>query len=202
MGFITDLFYSQLFFSLPLPTTSLSSQTIIITGSNTGLGFEAANHCVRLHAAKVILAVRDVSKGFAARAAIEAAFTSQAQSTAIEVWHLDLLSTASVKAFAEKAMGLERIDVVLANAGVAMTEWKEVEGFESTILVNVICTELLVLLLLPKLREMATKWGIEPRVSLVVSESHFVAKFGERNESDIFAALSGEEDADMDDRYV
>lgn len=105
-----------------------------------------------------------------------------------------------MKAFAEKATGLEKIDIVLAIAGMTMIEWEEVEGFQSTILVNVISTELLVLLLLPKLRETATKWGLQPRVSFVVSESHFVAKFAERRESDIFIALGREESADLDDR--
>lgn len=105
MGFITDLFYSQLFITLPYPTTFLGKRTIIITGSNTGLRIEAAKHCVRLNAAKVILAVRDLSKGAAAKDAIEA--TNRTRTTTIEVWQLDIWSIASVKQFAAKAMELD-----------------------------------------------------------------------------------------------
>lgn len=198
MGVIFDFWYSQLFLSLPYPTKSLQDQTIIITGSNTGLGFEAAKHCVRLNAAKVILTVRDLTKGDAAKAAIYAAHP--VRTTVIEVWHLDLLSTNSVKEFAAKAAGLERLDAVIENAAMINPFWVEVEGFESTILANVINTELLALLLLPKLQETAIRWNVQPRLSIVVSESHFVAKFEERTRSDIFEALSQETGANMDDR--
>ncbi|KAL5331811.1 hypothetical protein ACEPPN_001349 [Leptodophora sp. 'Broadleaf-Isolate-01'] len=199
MGVIFDFWYSQLFLSLPYPTKSLQDQTIIITGSNTGLGFEAAKHCVRLNAAKVILTVRDLTKGDAAKAAIYAAHP--VRTTVIEVWHLDLLSTNSVKEFAAKAAGLERLDAVIENAAMINPFWVEVEGFESTILANVINTELLALLLLPKLQETAIRWNVQPRLSIVVSESHFVAKFEERTRSDIFEALSQETGANMDDRF-
>lgn len=56
------------------------------------------------------------------------------------------------------------------NAGMITMVWKEVEGFESTILTNVISTELLALLLVPKLQETATKWNLQHRLSFVVSE--------------------------------
>ncbi|KAF5988825.1 retinol dehydrogenase 12 [Fusarium bulbicola] len=57
---------------IPVPTTSFQGQTIIVTGSNTGLGLEAARHFVRLDAELVILAVRSLEKGEAAKASIEA----------------------------------------------------------------------------------------------------------------------------------
>ena len=47
--------------SIPLPTTSFAGQTIIVTGSNTDLGLEAAWYFVRLDATRVILAVRRAS---------------------------------------------------------------------------------------------------------------------------------------------
>jgi len=43
--------------SLPVPTMKFTGKTIIVTGSNTGIGLEAARYFVRLDAAKVILAV-------------------------------------------------------------------------------------------------------------------------------------------------
>jgi retinol dehydrogenase-12 len=198
MTFISELLYSQLFVTLPYPTVPLTGQTIIITGANTGLGFEAAKHCVRLGAEKVILAVRNVSKGAQAQLAIENAYPTR--KGVLDVWPLDLLSIASIKAFAAKAAALERVDVLLENAGMATMVFKRFEGVESTIMTNVIGTELLALLMLPKLQETARRFGVKTRLSVVTSESHMVSLFAERRETDIFAALSREEGANMDDR--
>jgi len=59
--------HSQVFGTPPYPTQSFANQTVIVTGSNVGLGFEAARHFYRLNCAKLILAVRTVSKGQAAK---------------------------------------------------------------------------------------------------------------------------------------
>ena len=52
----SEFLYAQLVTSIPIPTASFSGQTIIITGANRGLGFEAAKHFVRLDVARLILA--------------------------------------------------------------------------------------------------------------------------------------------------
>ncbi|KAG0644975.1 Short chain dehydrogenase atnD [Hyphodiscus hymeniophilus] len=199
---VLSFLYSQLFVTIPSPTTSFAGQTIIVTGSNTGLGLEAAKHFVRLNASKVILAVRTPSKGQAAQRAIEA--SNPLSRTVIEVWELNLSSFKSVKAFAERVTTLDRLDVLLENAGMMTTKFKLVEGNECMITTNVLATEILALLVLPKLRETAEKFGVQPRLSIVTSDLHFVAKFKERhaNPEDLFAALNSEEIADMDDRYA
>jgi NAD(P)-dependent dehydrogenase (short-subunit alcohol dehydrogenase family) len=194
-----NFLHSQLFVSLPYPTYDFSNQTIIVTGANTGLGFEAAKHFVRLNASKVILAVRTLSKGEAAKASIEA--SSPLSKTIVEVWHLDLSSHESVKQFAAQVMKLGRLDVLLENAGIMTGVFKMVEEDESTITTNVISTELLALLVLPKLRETAEQFGVQPRLSIVSSDLHFVANFPERNCEDIFAALNIKEKANMGARY-
>ena len=61
----------QLFIRLPYPTSSFAEKTVIITGSNTGLGKEAARHIARLGAETLILAVRSLEKGEAAKRDIE-----------------------------------------------------------------------------------------------------------------------------------
>lgn len=38
MSYFAMFFHSQLFVKIPYPTSDLSSQTIIVTGANTGLG--------------------------------------------------------------------------------------------------------------------------------------------------------------------
>ena len=166
MGFL----YSQFLVTPAYPTKSIAGQTVIVTGSNTGLGKEAARHLTRLGAAKVILAVRNTKAGEEAKADIEKS-TSCAAGT-VEVWDLDLASYASVKAFAERASKLPRLDVLLENAGVATYKFAEAEGHERTITVNVISTFLLALLLLPKLKATARQFKTEPRLCIVTSEVH------------------------------
>jgi NAD(P)-dependent dehydrogenase (short-subunit alcohol dehydrogenase family) len=83
MGFMFDFLKSQLFFRLPYPTSNFGGQTVVVTGSNTGLGLEAARHIVRLGADKVILAVRNTSKGEAAAQDILA--STKARKNVVEV---------------------------------------------------------------------------------------------------------------------
>ena len=122
-----SLMYSQFFIHVPIPTSSFASQTAIVTGSNTGLGREAALHIARLGASKVILGVRTQAKGEAAKAYIE---KETGRTGVVEVWALDMASYASVKAFARRAEGLDRLDVVLENAGVLTNTFSRAEGNE------------------------------------------------------------------------
>jgi retinol dehydrogenase-12 len=187
------------FIKLPYPSHKFTGQTIIVTGSNVGMGLEAARHFARLDAAKVVLAVRTRSKGEAAKASIEA---STKRRKVVEVWELDLASYASVKAFAAKAQRLERLDVVIGNAGMFTWTWELVEGDEKTVTVNVVSTFLLSLLLLPKLRETAVKTKKASVLSLTGSFTHFMTTFPERDNANIFEELARKDVARMDDRYV
>jgi retinol dehydrogenase-12 len=126
-----------------------------VTGSNVGIGLEAARHFVHLEASKVILAVRSIPKGNEAKKSME---DSEKRLGVVEVWELDLSKYASVKAFAEKVKGLERLDVVVENAGIFTDRFVMAQEDESTITVNVVSTMLLGLLLLPKLRETAVRF--------------------------------------------
>ena len=126
-GAFFSLIHSQLFIHVPKPNQSFSDQTVIITGSNTGLGREAANHIVRLGASKVILGVRSVSKGEEAKKYIE---ENAGRKGVVEVWPLDLGSYESVKAFVRRAEGLERLDVVLENDGLLTNTFTMAEGNE------------------------------------------------------------------------
>jgi len=47
----------------PLATEDLSGKTIVVTGANVGLGFEAAKHFARMNPGKLILACRSREKG-------------------------------------------------------------------------------------------------------------------------------------------
>ncbi|KAK0641835.1 putative short-chain dehydrogenase/reductase family protein [Cercophora newfieldiana] len=188
----------QLCTTVEYPTHSFASQTIIVTGSNTGMGLEAARHFVRLDAAKVILAVRSVEKGQKAAADI---VNSTGRKGVVEVWELDLARFDSVKAFAQRALALERLDVLVANAGIFMFDWSEAEGSEATVTVNVVSHMLLVMLVLPKMRETAERVGSAGRIVFCGSFTHWMTKFPERKEENILEGLDDKGKARMRDRY-
>ncbi|KAK3290437.1 uncharacterized protein B0H64DRAFT_427703 [Chaetomium fimeti] len=197
---------SQLRTTLPPATThTFTSQTLIVTGANSGLGLEAARHFVAQGAARVILAVRSLSAG-------EAAARSIAESTGregvAEAWELDLARYASVEGFVGR---VEReleggVDVVVANAGVFMVAFERQEEEEEggpgmTMVVNVIGHMLLALLLLPKMRATAVARGRAGVITFTGSFTHWMTSFPERTAADVFAELADRKTARMKDRY-
>jgi NAD(P)-dependent dehydrogenase (short-subunit alcohol dehydrogenase family) len=86
----------------------------VVTGANTGLGFETAQ-ALATRGASVVLAVRNVEKGKKAAARIAAA----APGATVTVQELDLSSLDSVRAAAaELRAGHPKIDLLICNAGV------------------------------------------------------------------------------------
>ncbi|WP_328461703.1 SDR family NAD(P)-dependent oxidoreductase [Streptomyces sp. NBC_00669] len=94
----------------------------IVTGANTGLGFETAR-MLAARGAAVVLAVRDVEKGERAAARITGDVTVQA---------LDLTSLDSVRSAAADLRATHpRIDLLINNAGVMYTpKQTTADGFE------------------------------------------------------------------------
>lgn len=212
-GSFSDLVYTQLLVTPTLsPSLSFTGQTVIITGSNVGLGYSAALQIAQRGAKKVILAVRSVEKGETAAEAIRSSFAKEGRKetgTEVDVWRLDLSSYQSVKDFAKRANEeLDRLDVVLENAGIEKQEFELGEGGEeATIQTNVVSTALLGILLLPKLRETAETYGVTPHLTIVSSSLSFGA-LGQleelmQSEGSIFDKLSdGRREQDMIGRYV
>lgn len=193
------MFYSQLFVTPNYPTSSFEGQTVIITGSNTGLGKEAARHIARLGVSKLILAVRNVKAGQVAKEDIES--TTNINTTVIEVWKLDLSTYQSVKEFAQRVATLPRLDVLVENAGVAPNTFRLAEGYENTITVNVISTFLLALLCLPKLKATAKQFSVRPRLVIVSSETHSMSKLTEKKAPNIFEAMNNSKKFSGFNRY-
>ena len=193
--FVRTWLHSQIFGTPAYPNQSFSNQTIIVTGANTGLGLEAARHFYSLNCAKLVLAVRTVSRGLAAKADIVRSNKRRSDAGAIEVWSLDLLSTESVLDFAERVKkDLTRVDVLVENAGINYRHWSVAEGFEQTIQVNVINTLLLALLLLPKLRDTKSSYPDScPHLEIVSSEGHRMTSFNEVNGSNTYDMLNDEQ---------
>lgn len=182
---------------LPVPTKSYREQTIIVTGSNVGIGLEVARHFVRLDASKVILAVRNKTKGAAAAKFIE---ESTGIVGVVEIWDLDLSSYASVKAFGERALNLDRLDILVNNAGIVVYDFEMAEDNESSITVNAISGLLLSILLLPKLRETSVRFKTEAVVAFTGSFVHFMTEFPEQKNENILKQLAVQDKARMKDR--
>lgn len=179
MGFL----YSQLFKQLPSPTGSYAGQTIIVTGSNVGLGKEAARHFVSLGASKLVLAVRNVQRGNEAKADIEA--STKCGKDVIHVWEVDMASYASVEAFAARINNdLERVDIFLANAGIAPGKYAVAEGNEASITVNFLSTMLLTALVMPKLKNTAKLYKTRPTLTIVTSDVHAHTTFPQKSAPD------------------
>ena len=194
MGALNDISI-QLFHKPEYPAADFSGKTIIVTGSNVGLGKEAVKNFVRLKAAKVIIAVRSIAKGEAAKAEIEAEI---GRTGVLEVWQLDLAHYASVTAFAKRAASLDCLDAAILNAAIATDKYEVFEDNESSITVNVISTVLLGLLLLPTLRSSAKKWGSEPTLTFVGSGAS--TPFDDRKTANAIETLNNRETADMRER--
>ena len=104
-----------------------AGRTAVITGANTGIGFEVAR-VLATRGARVILACRDLGKARDAAARIGAA----APGASAGVTRLDLASLASVREAARELRATcERIDLLVNNAGVMMPPYGvTADGFE------------------------------------------------------------------------
>lgn len=111
--------------------TAMSDQTgrvAIVTGANSGIGFETAKELAK-KGATVVMACRNQAKGEAAVDVIR----SEKPAGGVQVMALDLSSLASVRTFAaEFSAKFERLDLLINNAGVmALPKRFETEdGFE------------------------------------------------------------------------
>ncbi|KAL3262864.1 hypothetical protein ABHI18_002372 [Aspergillus niger] len=149
----------------PPATTNLSGQVAIITGGNTGLGFECAFQLLSLQLSHLILAVRSLEKGEAAAAKLRAINPT----STIDVWPLDMSSYDSIQSFAKRVENnLSRLDIAILNAGVRQAQFttNPSTGHEETIQVNYLSTMLLAILLLPSLRDKSPK-GVPGRLTIV-----------------------------------
>ena len=107
---------------------ALTGKTVLVTGANSGLGYESSRALAR-SGAHVIMACRNPAKAEAAASAIR----SESPEASLELIALDLMSLHSVQQAAERVLQSQpRLDVLLNNAGVmAMPYQRTLDGFES-----------------------------------------------------------------------
>ncbi len=126
----------------------LAGKVYVVTGGNSGIGFEAARNFAA-RGARLVLLCRSADKGRAALAQIEAE-TGNDQS---QIYIADFSSLASVSAAADQLLtDFPKIDVLCNNAGGANgTRTETSEGFETTFVTNHLSSFLLTKKLMPTL---------------------------------------------------
>ena len=104
-----------------------TGRTAVITGANTGLGYETAA-ALAAKGAHVVLAVRNLDKGKAAADAITAANPG----ASVDMQELDLTSLESIRTAADELRSTyPTIDLLINNAGVMFTPKSTTkDGFE------------------------------------------------------------------------
>ncbi|KAJ6440728.1 short-chain dehydrogenase/reductase family protein [Purpureocillium lavendulum] len=190
-NFLPVFIRNQFFTMIELPTKEaypdVDGKCAIITGSNTGLGFESAAQLLSLGLSHLIMAVRSLEKGEAAAAQLRSANPA----SRIDVWHLDMESYASVQDFVRRCEGsLSRIDVVILNAGMSPSKFATVPatGHERAIQVNHISTALLAILLLPVLKSKSA--GVSPpRLTIVNSAMAHLCAFPNKRQRPLLASF-------------
>ena len=111
----------------------LKGKTVLITGGNSGIGYQTALELAK-RGARVIIACRDKGRGDEAVHKLR----HESHSDRVELELLDLASLKSVKACAQSLLArLDRLDILINNAGVGGLPYtKSADGYEMTFAVN------------------------------------------------------------------
>ncbi|NNE72828.1 MAG: SDR family NAD(P)-dependent oxidoreductase [Acidimicrobiales bacterium] len=140
-----------------------SGRTALVTGANTGLGYETAK-VLAARGARVLLACRTETKALEAMARIEA----EVPNADLVFVPLDLGDLSSVRALVPLVEKEDRLDLLINNAGIMMPPYGvTVDGFETQFGVNHLGHFALTGLLLPLLDA-----GSNGRVVTVSSLAH------------------------------
>ncbi|EAU81704.1 retinol dehydrogenase 12 [Coprinopsis cinerea okayama7 len=174
----------------PVLDVDLTGKTIVVTGANSGIGYEAAKHFARMNG-RVILACRSKEKGERALAQIK----EDTGRSNVHLRLLDLSKFSSVIEFADQfAKEEDRLDILVANAAISTDKYRTtteagrkrkynpsnrdpvLTHTHCSLQVNCLSTLLLCVLLIPSLLKTAERFGTEPRLTIVGSEVHYWTK--------------------------
>jgi len=151
----------------------LTGKIIVITGANSGIGFETAREIAR-KGAEVIVASRNPIK---AERAIHT-IMDEIPGAKLKYIELDLASLESIKAFSRQFNSTyDRLDILLNNAGIMLVPYgKTADGFERTMGTNHLGHFALTGLLLDKLSKTPGA-----RVVNVASNAHYAGEMDFNN---------------------
>ncbi len=149
----------------------MQGKTVVVTGGNSGIGFETAAALASM-GARVLLTARNADKGRAAVAALTQRLGGKGR---VQLVVFDLADLASVRRGAAEILEqAPRLDVLVNNAGLVLTERAEtVDGYEATFAINHLGPFLLTNLLLERMTGSAPS-----RVVNVASTAHNAARKG------------------------
>jgi NAD(P)-dependent dehydrogenase (short-subunit alcohol dehydrogenase family) len=148
----------------------MQGKTVVVTGGNSGIGFETAAALASM-GARVLITARNADKGRAAVAALAERVDGKGQ---LQLVVFDLADLASVRGAAEILEQTPRLDVLVNNAGLVLTERAvTVDGYEATFAINHLGPFLLTNLLLERMTASAPS-----RVVNVASTAHNAARKG------------------------
>jgi NAD(P)-dependent dehydrogenase (short-subunit alcohol dehydrogenase family) len=147
----------------------LTGKLAVVTGASAGLGIETSR-ALAAAGARVVMAVRDTSKGEKAAAQIR----ESVPAAKLEVRELDLGSLESVRAFGTSFRGdYDKLDLLINNAGVmAAPQAQTQDGFDEQLGTNHLGHFALTAELLPALKAAAAA-GSDVRIVNLSSRGHF-----------------------------
>ncbi|KAK5625851.1 hypothetical protein RRF57_001567 [Xylaria bambusicola] len=174
MGSFLGFVYRQLTFKpKPIPANvNLQGKTALVTGASGGLGLEASAELATHGLSRIILGVRDPSKCESVKSTISA----KNPDIDVQIWELEQESLPSIKVFADRAAGLDRLDIVILNAGVKGIEYAEAKGGHELNTQNT-----------------AQKTDAPARLTIVSSENHFWVNLKDIKGPDTLASMDVKE---------
>lgn len=156
---------------------SLKGKVAVVTGANSGIGYETALELAR-KGAYVVLACRSEERGKQAETRLRDELAMTPSAGKVEFAKLDVGSLKSVKDFADTFLQThERLDMLVNNAGILASGYEvTVDGYESQFAINHLGHFALVAHLFHLLKE-----STPSRIVNVSSMVHHDAKFDEDN---------------------
>jgi NAD(P)-dependent dehydrogenase (short-subunit alcohol dehydrogenase family) len=149
----------------------MTGKTVVVTGGNSGIGYETAAALAGA-GARVLVTARSADKGRVALSSLTRRLDGAGE---LQLVVFDLGDLSSVRRGAEEILELApRLEVLVNNAGLVLSERREtVDGFEATFAINHLGPFLLTNLLLERLRASAPA-----RIVNVASSAHAAARKG------------------------
>jgi len=146
----------------------MKNKVAVVTGANSGLGFETAK-ALAAQGAQVVLLSRSADKG---QEALDKIFAAT-QNDQLELLTVDLSSQASIRETGQKILAKHPvIDTLVNNAGTWISEFSLTEdGVETMFAVNHLAYVLMSHVLYPAIRK-----AEDGRIVCVASDSHFQFK--------------------------